>query len=266
MRTVPIEEVELETEDTKTFIFRDNICLSARPGQYVMVWVPGIDEVPMSLSTINRRGASSVTVRRVGEATEALHMKKKGDIIGIRGPFGNGFELVKGRGLLVGGGIGVAALAPLAEQLITVGAEVSFVLGGRSKDLLIFLRRLEALLSGVGELVITTDDGSYGTQCFASTAAKEMMKEKCFDTVYTCGPELMMVDVFKEAEKYRIPVQASLERFIKCSVGLCGSCAIGEFRVCVDGPVFNSELLRAVVDELGKTRLDASGRRIKVEK
>ena len=266
MRTVPIEEVELETEDTKTFIFRDNICPSARPGQYVMVWVAGIDEVPMSLSTINRRGASSVTVRRVGEATEALHMKKKGDIIGIRGPFGNGFELVKGRGLLVGGGIGVAALAPLAEQLITVGAEVSFVLGGRSKDLLIFLRRLEALLSGVGELVITTDDGSYGTQCFASTAAKEMMKEKCFDTVYTCGPELMMVDVFKEAEKYRIPVQASLERFIKCSVGLCGSCAIGEFRVCVDGPVFNSEQLRAVVDELGKTRLDASGRRIKVEK
>lgn len=266
VRVVPIEEVEVETEDTKTFFFRDETCLSARSGQYVMIWVLGVDEVPMSLSAINRNGASSVTVRSVGEATEALHKKKKGDLIGIRGPFGNGFQPVKGQCLLVGGGTGVAALAPLAEQLLAEGTEVSLILGGRNKNLLIFLRRLEALLSGVGDFVVATDDGSYGLQCFASTAAKEMMKEKCFDTIYTCGPELMMVDIFKEAEKYSIPVQASLERLIKCAVGLCGSCAIGEFRVCVDGPVFNSEQLRAVVDELGKTRLDASGRRIKVEK
>ncbi len=76
----------------------------------------------------------------------------------------------------------------------------------------------------------------------------------------------MMVEVFREAEKRGIPVQASLERIIKCGVGLCGSCAIGGFRVCVDGPVFNSEQLKSIAEEFGRTRLDASGRRIRVEK
>ena len=266
MRTPPIEEVRVEAEDIKTFTFRDEACLTARPGQYVMVWAPGVDEVPMSLSTINRGGLSAVTVRRVGEATEELHKKREGDLIGVRGPLGKGFEPVDGRCLLVGGGTGVAALTPLAEELLEGGAEVCFILGGRNKGRLIFLERLEALLSGVGELVVATDDGSYGLQGFASLWAMRRMGEGSFDMVYTCGPELMMVEVFKEAERHRIPVQASLERLIKCAVGLCGSCAVGGFRVCMDGPVFKSEQLRIISEEFGKTRLDASGRRIRVEK
>jgi len=266
IRVVPIEEVKVESGDVKTFFFRDEACLSARPGQYVMVWVPGVDEVPMSLSTINRGGLSAVTVRRVGEATEELHRKGKGDLIGVRGPLGNGFDLVRGRCLLVGGGTGVAALTPLAEELLKGGAEVSFILGGRDRERLIFLERLRELLQGRGELIVTTDDGSYGLKGFASTWAARKMDEEHFDMIYTCGPELMMVEVFREAEKRGIPVQASLERIIKCGVGLCGSCAIGGFRVCVDGPVFNSEQLKSIAEEFGRTRLDASGRRIRVEK
>jgi dihydroorotate dehydrogenase electron transfer subunit len=266
MRTVPIEELREETEDIKTFVFRDETCISARPGQYVMVWVPGVDEVPMSLSTINWRGFSAVTVRRVGEATEALHRKKKGELIGVRGPFGNGFELVEGKCLLVGGGTGVAALMPLAEELLAAGSEVCFVVGGRSVDRLLFLNRLEALFSGAGELVVTTDDGSLGLMCFASEGAKRMMKETPFDMVYTCGPEPMMAETFKEAEKYGIAVQASLERLFKCAIGLCGSCTIGQFRVCADGPVFNSDQIRSMAEEFGKIRLDASGRRVAVDK
>ena len=266
MRTVPIEKVEQEAEDVKTFVFIDEACLSAKPGQYIMVWAPGVDEIPMSLSIINRGGFSAVTIRKVGEATEALHKKERGDLIGVRGPFGNGFEPVKGRCLLVGGGTGVAALAPLAEELLSRESEICFILGGRSRNLLIFLNRLQTLLSGRGELLVTTDDGSYGLQGLASEGTKRIMEEKPFDVVYTCGPEPMMLEVFKKAERHGIPVQASLERLFKCAVGLCGSCAIGEFRVCVDGPIFNSKQLRSIAEEFGKTRLDASGRRIKVDK
>jgi dihydroorotate dehydrogenase electron transfer subunit len=266
MRTLPIERVMQEAEDVKTLFFRDEVCLSAKPGQYVMVWAPGVDEVPMSLSTINREETSAVTIRRVGEATEALHEKEKGDLIGIRGPFGNGFESVDGRCLLVAGGTGVAALTPLVEDLLVGGSEVCFILGGRSRNLLIFRNRLEVLLSGRGELLVTTDDGSYGLRGFASEEAKRIMEKRSFDMVYTCGPELMMVEVFREAERHGLPVQASLERLFKCAVGLCGSCTIREFRVCVDGPVFNSKQLRSIAEEFGKTRLDASGRRIAVEK
>ena len=75
------------------------------------------------------------------------------------------------------------------------------------------------------------------------------------DIVFTCGPELMMSYVFKAAEERQIPVQASLERYIKCAVGLCGACAIGPYRVCKDGPVFNSEMIKKVSDEFGKSRM-----------
>ncbi|TEU11475.1 dihydroorotate dehydrogenase electron transfer subunit, partial [Candidatus Bathyarchaeota archaeon] len=138
----------------------------------------------------------------------------------------------------------------------------TFVLGAKTEEELVFRDRLEGLL-GEG-LILATDDGTCGFEGFGSDCAFKQMDERSFDSVYTCGPEQMMISVFNEAEARGIPVQASLERYVKCAVGLCGSCAIGPYRVCKDGPVFGSEQLRQIVDEFGKRRMDPSGRYIGV--
>ncbi|MFQ6054174.1 MAG: dihydroorotate dehydrogenase electron transfer subunit [Candidatus Bathyarchaeia archaeon] len=263
MRVRPLVDVRQEAEEAWTLYFEDELCSAASPGQYVMIWAPGVDEVPMSLSTIDRNGASSVTVRAVGEATRALCGLKVGDRIGVRGPFGNGYTLEGRAPLIVAGGTGSASLTPLAESMRREGVEPTFVLGARSVDQLLFRGRLERLL-GDG-LVLATDDGSCGFRGFASACAVELMTERSFDFIYTCGPELMMASVFEAAEERGIPLQASLERYIKCAVGLCGSCAIGPFRVCKEGPVFSSEQLRAVRGEFGRRRMDPSGRMVPVD-
>jgi dihydroorotate dehydrogenase electron transfer subunit len=81
--------------------------------------------------------------------------------------------------------------------------------------------------------------------------------------IYTCGPEPMMHKMFLLAEQHKVPLQASLERIMRCSIGLCGSCQIGKLRVCKDGPVLNSEQLRSIKEEFGKFRLDFTGKKIK---
>jgi len=255
--------VEAETPEVRTLSFMDDLCSKAVPGQYVMIWAPGQGEVPVSLSSICRDGASSLTVRSVGETTEALCGLSTGDSVGVRGPFGNGFAIAGESPLIVAGGIGAASLKPLAEDMTGGGVEPIFVLGARSADQFLFRELLKGLL---GErLIITTDDGSRGFRGFASERALELLDERNFDGVYMCGPELMMVSIFDAAEERGVPVQASLERYIKCAVGICGSCAVGPYRVCRDGPVFASEQLRSVREEFGRWRMDQSGRMVEVD-
>lgn len=263
MRVTRITKIQREASDMVSLYFRDEPSSEAVPGQYLMIWIPEVDEVPMSISTINTDGDSSVTVRPVGDATEALCALKEGDRVGVRGPFGNGYTLSGDSPLLVAGGTGVASLTPLAEAFVDRGVKPTFVLGAKTEGELAFRDRLEGLL-GEG-LILATDDGTCGFEGFGSDCAFKQMDERIFDHVYTCGPELMMISVFKEAETRRIPIQASLERYVKCAVGLCGSCAIGPYRVCKDGPVFGSEQLRQIVDEFGKRRMDPSGRYIGVD-
>jgi dihydroorotate dehydrogenase electron transfer subunit len=263
MRVRRLTAVEEEARGMKSLYFIDELCSCATPGQYVMIWDPEAEEVPMSLSTINPWGPSSVLVRPVGESTEALCRLKKGDRVGLRGPFGNGYEIRGSSPLMVAGGTGVASLTPLAERMVSIGLKPTFVMGARSGDQLALRGRLEKLLGG--GLLLATDDGSCGFRGFASEYAARLMGERSFDSVYTCGPELMMVAVFEEAEKRGMRVQASLERYMKCAVGLCGSCAIGAIRICKDGPVLDTKQLRIVRDEFGKTRMDPSGRFIRVD-
>ncbi|MCX6648918.1 MAG: dihydroorotate dehydrogenase electron transfer subunit [Candidatus Bathyarchaeota archaeon] len=258
MKVVRIERVVQETPDVTTLYFPS--VGVARPGQYLMVWLPGIDEIPMSLSTIG--DPSSVSVRVVGDATRALSKLKKGDKIGVRGPFGNGYTVKGNQPLLVGGGSGIASLVPLAEELVAKGAKPTFLIGARSKDQLLFKERLTKL--GV-RLVVSTDDGSEGFHGYSSNYAEELMAKGDYDQVYICGPELMASKIWVEADRLGLPVEASLERLCKCAVGLCGSCAIGPYRVCKDGPIFDSVKLREVAADFGKRRMDASGRMIRVD-
>lgn len=263
LRVRRLVRVDQEADDVRTLYFEDMLCSVASPGQYVMVWAPGVDEVPMSLSTIGRKGLSSITVRSVGEATEALCRLDAGNRIGVRGPFGNGFSVQGTSPLVVAGGTGAASLAPLVEEMLCGGVEPTFILGARSVERLLFRERLEQLLGD--HLIPATDDGTCGFKGLASECASMMLEERPFDIVYTCGPELMMASVFAAAERSDVPVQTSLERHIKCAVGLCGSCSIGPYRVCADGPVFASEQLRVVQGELGRRRMDSSGRMVEVD-
>ena len=265
MRIVEIVEAKKENFTVKTFTFIDKLCGKAEAGQFVMVWIPGVDEIPMSLSAITSEGLSSITVNEVGEASRALNQKEKGDTIGIRGPFGNGFVPAGGNVMIVGGGTGLAPLMPLTEKLAKVADKVTVMSGAKSRDNLLFLDRIDKILSEVNsETVFTTEDGSYGIECLVVDQAEQKMKKEKFDMVYTCGPEQMMYNMFLLAEQYNVPLQASLERIMRCAIGLCGSCQIGKLRVCKDGPVLTSEQLRSVKEEFGKFQLDLTGKRIKL--
>jgi len=259
LKVVKVERIVKETPDITTIYFPS--VAEASPGQYLMVWIPGVDEVPMSLSTIG--DPSGIAVRDVGEATHAISSLKKGDKMGLRGPFGNGYSIKGKRPFFVGGGTGIASLTPLAEEFVKRGVKPTFLIGARSRNQLLFKEKLTKLLKT--GLVISTDDGSEGYDGYASDYAGGLMAKGEFDQVYICGPELMAAKVWADAEKVGLPVEASLERLCKCAVGLCGSCAIGPYRVCKDGPVFGSEVLREVAADFGKRRMDASGRIIRVD-
>ena len=265
LRITKIREIGRESPTVKTFIFHDKLCSKAEPGQFVMVWIPGVDEVPMSLSAIGPDERSSISVAKVGEATQALHQKRTGDILGIRGPYGNSFTPVSGSTMIVGGGTGMAPLASLTEELAELHVGVAFVMGAKTQDELLFLDRITAVLSKIdGKVVAVTEDGSYGMKALATDAAEQLLEKKRFDMIYTCGPEEMMYKMFLLAERHETPIQASMERLMRCAIGICGSCVIGKFRVCKDGPVFFGEQLREVKEEFGRFKRGDTGQRVPI--
>jgi dihydroorotate dehydrogenase electron transfer subunit len=264
MRTVKLLETKVENCTTKTITFNDYLCGKAIPGQFVMVWIPGVDEIPISLSGINSDGCTSITVNGVGYASRTLNRKQKGEIIGIRGPFGNGFVPSKGKVMVVGGGTGIGPLMPLTEKLAKTADKVTLMSGVKSQENLLFLERIYNVCSEIeSDTVFTTEDGTYEIAGFVTTQAEKMLMTDKFDMIYTCGPEQMMYKMFLLAEQYNVPIQTSLERMMRCAIGLCGSCQIGKLRVCKDGPVLTSEQLRSVKEEFGKYRLDPTGNKIK---
>jgi dihydroorotate dehydrogenase electron transfer subunit len=262
LRVSPLKKVERVSASAKVLSLEDAFCSRAEPGQFVMLWVPGVDEIPLSVLDASR-GVVSMAVKEVGEATRALLSMKSGDLVGVRGPFGNSFSVNAGKVLLVGGGTGVAPLLFLAKKLTGKAESVSFVMGAKTKDELLFLGEFVSLCSAETS-VAATEDGSYGLKCLATDPLDKLLSKEKFDFVYTCGPELMMRRVFELAEVHGVPVEASLERLMRCGIGLCGSCVLGRFRVCRDGPVFDSSMLRSVKKEFGFSKLGFDGKRVPV--
>ena len=257
MRTTSILSVKTESPTVKTFTMHDALCSKAKPGQFLMLWIPGIDEIPLSLLNAGD-GQVSVAVKKVGDATRHLHEMERGELVGIRGPFGNSFTESRGRVLLVGGGTGTAPLLFLAKRLAAKADRLSFVVGAKTRNELLFLKDLDSVCSEES-ILGTTEDGTFGIQCLATEPLEDLLDKQNFNIIYTCGPEAMMRKVFDLAEKRRIPLEASLERMMRCGIGLCGSCVIGKYRVCRDGPVFNLSQLSEVKDEFGLSKLGIDG-------
>ncbi len=255
-------QVRVESPTVKTYTITDKLCGKAKPGQFLMLWIPGIDEIPLSIQDVNN-GLVSVSVKQVGDATRHLHAMEAGETIGVRGPFGNSFTESRGRVLLVGGGTGTAPLLFLAKQLAAKTERLSFVEGAKTKDELLFIRELNGVCNEKS-LITTTEDGTYGLQCLVTQPLASLLDKEKFDMIYTCGPEVMVKKIFELTEQRKLPIEASLERLMRCGIGLCGSCVIGKYRICRDGPVFNAAQLREVKDELGISKLGFDGSRIPV--
>jgi dihydroorotate dehydrogenase electron transfer subunit len=264
LKTTSILNVKNESPTVKIFTFKDKECAKAKPGQFLMLWIPGVDEIPLSVLDANKDGTVSVAVKKVGEATQALHKKKVGEIVGVRGPFGNSFTSKRGKILMVGGGTGIAPLSFLAKKLSSKAAKLVFVIGAKTKGELLFMDEIGEACSRE-DLVATTEDGSYGIRCLATAPLESLLDKEKFDMIYTCGPEQMMLKAFTLAEKHKIALEASLERLMRCAVGLCGSCVVGKYRVCRDGPVFTSNRLREVKKEFGISKCDFNGKRIPLQ-
>lgn len=244
---VTIKKVVKENPKVKTFFFDKKI--KALPGQFVMAWLPGVDEKPFALSYND-----AITVERKGVFTKKIFNLKKGSKIGIRGPYGNGFNIKKNV-LVVAGGLGIACLAGLIDK--SKGSEI--ILGAKSKKELLFVKRFK-------KANIATDNGSWGFKGFVTDLMQEILKKKKFKVVYTCGPEIMMQKVFEICEKKKIECQVSLERYMKCGgMGVCGSCAINGKLVCKDGPVFNSKQLR-IMGDFGKYAHLKTGKKTAIDK
>ncbi|MGB8216120.1 MAG: dihydroorotate dehydrogenase electron transfer subunit [Candidatus Methanoperedens sp.] len=241
-----ITKVVDETPTIRTFYFDTSFELI--PGQFVMVWIRGVDEIPMALSYEN-----AITVQKVGPATSALFELGECDSVGIRGPFGNGFDIKKGHILLVAGGVGAAPLAPLAEKAHSSGIKVTTLLGAKTKDELLFRARFEA----AGEMCIATDDGSEGLHGYVTQLLDDKKK---FSQIYCCGPEIMMKKVLDKVAPSK--AQFSLHRYIKCGIGICGACCVDGLRVCKDGPVFSGDVLKKT--EFGVYRRNECGERVRV--
>jgi len=260
-RTTHILSVKAESPTVKIFTFKDKQCAKAKPGQFAMLWIPGVDEIPLSILDANTNGMISILVKEVGEATKALNNIKVGDVIGVRGPFGNNFKIKANKMLMVGGGTGIAPLLFLTKKAIAKNAKPVFVVGAKTKKELFLIKELEETCKKEN-VIATTEDGSYGIKGLATTPLETLLKKEKFEIIYTCGPEKMMRRVLDLAEKYDIALEASLERLMRCAIGLCGSCAIGKYRVCRDGPVFNAKQLRTVKDEFGFSQRDFTGKMV----
>ncbi len=243
-----------EATNVKTITFR--YPGPVLPGQFFMIWIPGVDEIPMSVSEITK-DVKGITFRKIGDATHALYHLSPGSKIGVRGPYGNGFKLTGKHLLFVGGGTGIAMLAPAVEQARKRKLKSTVIIGVKTKNELFFEDRLRRFGATV---LVSTDDGSKGYKGFASDFAKDVLKKEKIDAVFTCGPEPMMKTLLSCCRT--IPFQASLERYMKCSIGICGQCCIGKgLRVCLDGPIFDGKKLKKVED-FGVYRRDAAGRKI----
>jgi len=263
LRTTSILSVKSESSTVKTFKFKDRECANARPGQFLMLWVPGVDEIPLSILDVGEDGTVSVAVKKVGEATEALHRMGVGDIVGVRGPFGNSFTEKKGKILMAGGGTGMAPLWFLVKRLLPDVERLVFVMGAKTGDELLLMDELKKMLIGRNrQLVATTEDGSCGITGLCTQPLEKLLAKERFDMIYTCGPEPMIVKVFELAEAHNVRFEASLERLMRCAIGLCGSCVIGKYRVCRDGPVFSGQQLKEVKVEFGFSKRDFDGKKI----
>lgn len=224
-----IARIDQPASSVKTFTLHGR--LAAQPGQFVMVWLPGLNEKPFSLVDDD---PVTLAVANVGPFSARLHELEVGDRLWLRGPFGHGFEIAGQNALLVAGGYGVAPLAFLAGRAGEIRRKTA-VIGAATGDELFFEERLAA--AGC-EVAVVTEDCSAGEAGLCTDVAESLLRDDAFDVIYGCGPEGMLETLERFCFELGIPGQLSREAYMRCGMGVCGSCERDGQLVCRDGPVF----------------------------
>ena len=256
-----------ETPDTKTFTLRfrdrqDGNHFHYLPGQFLELSVFGCGEAPFCIaSSPTRPGVLETTVRRTGQLTDELHRLGDGDEVGIRGPFGNGFDVQAARGkdlLFVAGGIGLPPLRSLIWNVLDERdrfANVTILYGARTPADLVYKQELKewGKRSDV-ELQVTVDvaDASWtGNVGVVPVLFQNVTLRPETTLAYVCGPPIMIRFVIRDLLTRGFKEEAvisTLERMMQCGIGKCNHCAIGHRYVCRDGPVFNYGQIRELVE------------------
>jgi NAD(P)H-flavin reductase len=250
-----VEQVHRENQDTFTLLLEaidHTNNFTFLPGQFNMLYLHGIGEIPISICSnpVETRMLAH-TLRAVGTVTEAMHRLKKGDIIGVRGPFGSHWPLVEAQGqdiIFVAGGIGLAPLRPAIYQALHDREKYRKVLvlyGARTSQDALYKNELSKWRGRFDVTVeVTTDRAIHGWLSnvgVVSTLISRMPFDPLNSMAMICGPEIMMRYTWLELEKRGLPqknVYISMERNMQCAVGFCGHCQLGSTFVCKDGPVF----------------------------
>ena len=245
-----------ETRDTVTLCLRpvDQPIPAHRPGQFTMLYAPGIGEVPISISGMGPGLALVQTVRAVGAVTRALCACPPGRVIGLRGPYGTDWDVASAAGddlLIVAGGIG---LAPLRGALLAALGHreryrrVVLLVGARSPEELVFARELGGWRRSGAEVVVTVDQAAVGWTGDVGVVTQLLGRadvDSARTTALICGPEVMMRLTARELRAVGVPatqIRMSLERNMRCGVAECGHCQLGPLLLCRDGPVIGYEV------------------------
>jgi len=222
---------------------------SRKPGQFVVVRAHEQSErIPLTIVDADpEEGTIDLIIQEAGYSTKKLCAMEPGDMIqDVLGPLGKATDIEHyGQVACVGGGVGTAVLYPIVKGLKEVGNQVLTINGARTKDLVILEDELKEYSD---ELIVTTDDGSYGIEGFGSTVLKERLEDgQEFDFVVAIGPTLMMKAVADVTRPYEIKTIASLNSLMIDGTGMCGGCRVtvgGEMKfACVDGPEFDAHLV-----------------------
>lgn len=261
---------ETDADDVKTFrvVFvdeSDGEAFRYEPGQFAEVTVFGAGEAPISItSSPTQRGYLEFSVKKAGVVTSALHELAEGDLIGVRGPYGNHFPVgdMEGKKLLfIAGGIGLAPLRSLitytlAEENRARFGDITIIYGARSPGDLVFkweLEKWDARADVDFHVTVDRGDESWTKRVGFVPAVLMDLSPPPGDTVaITCGPPIMIKFVLQNLEKLGfVPAQivTTLEMKMKCGIGKCGRCNIGKQYVCRDGPVFTLEQLAEMPQE-----------------
>jgi len=218
-----------------------------KPGQFIMLWVPSYEEIPMSISGYYG-DELRITVKARGATTKYLvNNAKPGLFLGFKGPLGRGIDDVKKlwnqKVVLIAGGIGIAPLAHLAYEIHSI-ADTYLIYGTRSASELILLKEFKNLCK---DIYISTDDGSRGFKGTVVELATKVLPLIKPDAVIVAGPKEILKEIALYANKIGIDGWILGESIFKCGIGACGSCTIGKYILCKDGPVLTiKEFIKAI--------------------
>jgi ferredoxin/flavodoxin---NADP+ reductase len=238
-----IAKTSLSPNVTRLVVEAPRIAEIRQPGQFVIVRRgPGAERIPLTIASADpKAGTISLIIQSIGKSTADLVELEPGDAItDIAGPLGRPTELLeKGHAVCVGGGVGTAVILPIVLELARRGVRVTSVIGGRSREWVI----LENELREAGEVVVCTDDGSYGRHGFVTQALQDLLDAGGVDAVFAVGPVPMMRAVSEMTRPYKVPTTVSLNAIMVDGTGMCGGCRVsidGETRyACVEGPEFD---------------------------